>query len=94
MTENASWIRELAEWQGSVNATMKGLAHNQDEIDRKVDAIWKSHTACREQVLTSLATLEANAKNAGRQQGLLVGGLVSIIVGIVVTAINFLIFSA
>ena len=91
MNGDANWVRKLAEWQGGINATIKGLARNQDEIEKRLQAIWDSHAACREQVLTTLATLEANAANEGRRQGLITGAIVSIIVGAVITMVNVLI---
>ena len=67
MNGDANAIRKLAAWQGGVDATVKSIVKNQDELERRVQALWASHSECREQTLTALTTLETTAKLEARK---------------------------
>jgi len=79
--------RKLMLWQGEMNATVKNLSDNQDELRAHQDAFLSTHYACREEILARLVGLETIAKQEGKRWGIIAGIISGIIVAVISTVI-------
>ena len=65
MTE---WQLKHAEMHGQLNATLRSIDKNMDELADKYDYITKCHYACREEVLKKLVELKVLARAEARDE--------------------------
>ena len=65
MTE---WQLKHAEMHGQLNATLRAIDKNMDELHDKYEHVTKSHYTCREEVLNKLTTLTVLAREEVRAE--------------------------
>ncbi len=83
MPNDVAWREKLAKWQGGLNATIKDLAKNQDDLEEQINTVRACHYACREEVILKLTELEVAAKQAGKRWGLIYGIIASVVTAII-----------
>lgn len=85
MPGDVAWREKLANWQGGLNATVKELAKNQDELQEELTVIRQRQIKFREKMIKAVAVLQADASRAGRNKGIIIGVLASVVGGIILT---------
>jgi len=68
-------LRSFMKWQGKIDAVVKELNHNDDQLEIQLTTLWKAHTKCREEWIKAIVGLETVAKQAGKRWGMIVGFL-------------------
>ena len=89
-------LRALSKWQGKIDAIIKGLNHNDDDLHKQINHLEGLHVSCREQVLHSLTKLQAGAteeaKHEAKKWAIRVGiasGAISGTIGFITACIIF-----
>lgn len=85
--DDIAWLEKLAEWQGSINATIRSIIKSQDELESQLRNLQMQHAQCREGVLTTLTKLETSAKAVGKRWGIIYGIVAGIITSLVTAVI-------
>ena len=81
------WLEKLAEWQGSINATIRDIIKSQDELECQARNLQTSHTQCREGMLTTLAELKVMARTVGKRWGIIYGIVAGVITSVAAATI-------
>jgi len=59
---NDEWLEKLAKWQGKIDNIVVGLNKNDDEHTKQLNALWKAHNRCREEILGRVTSVMAGAE--------------------------------
>ena len=79
MPNDIAWRETLANWQGQINAVVKGLGKNQDDLENWALTMQKNCHECREELLIKITNLEAAAKQIGKRWGIIYGVITAIL---------------